>query len=73
MCNCNNGRKMNSCPSFTANAMLVGDYEEAVGSGNHFVERKRGDGMVSAKFQESLCQALAKPFGKTVYLAKKVF
>ena len=46
MCNCNNGHKMNSCPSFTANAMLVGDYEEADGSGNHFAERKRGDWMV---------------------------
>ena len=46
MCKCNNGRKMNSCPSFTANAMLVGDYEEADGSDNHFVERVRGDGMV---------------------------
>ena len=46
MCKCNNGHKMNSCPSFTANAMLVGDYEEADGSGNHFAERKRGDWMV---------------------------
>ena len=46
MCKCNNGCKMNSCPSFTANAMLVGDYEEADGSGNHYVERKRGGGMV---------------------------
>ena len=46
MCKCNNGRKMNSCPSFTANAMLVGDYEEADGSGNHFVEKERGDGSV---------------------------
>ena len=48
MCNCNNGRKMNSCPSFTANAMLVGDYEEADGNGYHFVERERGGWDVAA-------------------------
>ena len=43
MCNCNNGRKMNSCPSFTANAMLVGDCDDD-GEGGGIGGRGRGGG-----------------------------